>query len=58
VLVAIGVGTDGHRQILGVAEGEQEDLSGWSTFLRHLKDRSLRGVQLIISEPKRIEHRR
>jgi putative transposase len=26
VLVAIGVGTDGHRQILGVAEGQKEDL--------------------------------
>jgi len=26
VLIAIGVGTDGFRQILGVAEGEKEDL--------------------------------
>jgi transposase-like protein len=26
VLVAIGIGTDGYRQILGVAEGEKEDL--------------------------------
>ena len=39
VLVAIGVGTDGYRQILGVAEGEKEDLEGWRGFLRHLKDR-------------------
>ena len=29
VLVAIGVGADGHRQILGVAEGQKEDLEGW-----------------------------
>ena len=50
VLVAIGVGTDGHRQILGVAEGEKEDLEGWRGFLRHLKERGLRGVQLIISD--------
>jgi len=50
VLVAIGVGTDGHRQILGVAEGEKEDLEGWRGFLRHLKDRGLKGVQLIISD--------
>ena len=50
VLVAIGVGTDGYRQILGVAEGEKEDLSGWSGFLRHLKDRGIKGVQLIISD--------
>ncbi len=41
VLVAIGIGTDGYRQILGVAEGEKEDLEGWRGFLRHLKDRGL-----------------
>ena len=50
VLVAIGVGTDGFRQILGVAEGEKEDLEGWRGFLRHLKDRGLKGVRLIISD--------
>jgi len=50
VLVAIGVGTDGYRQILGVAEGEKEDLEGWRGFLRHLKDRGLSGVRLIISD--------
>ncbi len=50
VLVAIGIGADGHRQILGVAEGEKEDFQGWQGFLRHLKDRELAGVQLIISD--------
>jgi putative transposase len=50
VLIAIGVGTDGFRQILGVAEGEKEDLEGWRGFLRHLKDRGLKGVRLIISD--------
>jgi putative transposase len=50
VLVAIGVGSDGFRQILGVAEGEKEDLEGWRGFLRHLKDRGLNGVRLIISD--------
>jgi putative transposase len=50
VLVAIGVGTDGFRQILGVAEGEKEDLEGWRGFLRHLKDRGLQGVRLIVSD--------
>ena len=50
VLVAIGVGSDGFRQILGVAEGEKEDLEGWRSFLRHLKDRGLNGVRLIISD--------
>ena len=50
VLVAIGVASDGFRQILGVAEGEKEDLEGWRGFLRHLKDRGLTGVRLIISD--------
>lgn len=50
VLIAIGVASDGFRQILGVAEGEKEDLEGWRGFLRHLKDRGLSGVRLIISD--------
>jgi transposase-like protein len=50
VLVAIGVGADGYRRILGVAEGHKEDKSGWGGFLRHLKDRGLKGVQLVISD--------
>jgi putative transposase len=50
VLVAIGVGSDGYRQILGVQEGHKEDKSGWSGFLAHLKERGLKGVQLIVSD--------
>ncbi len=50
VLVAIGVNRDGYREILGIAEGAKEDKEGWLGFLRHLKDRGLRGVRLIISD--------
>jgi transposase-like protein len=50
VLLAIGVGTDGYRHILGVAEGDKEDVEGWRAFLRHLKARGLTGVRLIISD--------
>lgn len=50
VLVATGVGTDGYRQVLGVAEGHKEDKSGWSGFLAHLKQRGLKGVRLIVSD--------
>lgn len=50
VLVAIGVGADGYRRILGVAEGHKEDKSGWGGFLKHLKERGLTGVKLIISD--------
>lgn len=50
VLVAIGVTARGYRKILGVAEGAKEDKAGWSGFLRHLKERGLSGVRLIISD--------
>lgn len=50
VLVSIGVGLDGHRVILGVAEGAKEDRAGWAGFLAHLKERGLTGVELIVSD--------
>ncbi len=50
LLVAIGVTSEGHREVLGVCEGAKEDKSGWSAFLRHLVDRGLKGVELIISD--------
>src|SRR5271165_7067640 len=50
LLVAIGVNSEGYREILGICEGAKEDKAGWSAFLKHLKERGLRGVQLIISD--------
>jgi putative transposase len=50
VLVAVGVGSDGYREILGVAEGMKEDTESWREFLRYLKQRGLRGVKLVISD--------
>lgn len=50
VLVAIGVNQDGFREILGVAEGLKEDKESWLNFLRHLKTRGLKGVQMVISD--------
>lgn len=50
VLVAIGVNKEGYREILGVAEGAKEDKTGWNVFLRHLKERGLKGVELFISD--------
>ena len=49
VLVAIAVGRDGYREILGTCEGTKEDKESWRNFLRHLKERGLKGVRLIIS---------
>ncbi|MBX3355428.1 MAG: IS256 family transposase [Phycisphaeraceae bacterium] len=50
VLVAIGVNQEGFREILGVAEGTKEDTESWRSFLRHLKERGLRGVRLVVSD--------
>jgi len=50
VLVAIGVRSDGYREILGVAEGLKEDAESWRSFLRHLKERGLSGVRLVTSD--------
>jgi transposase-like protein len=50
VLVAIGVCSEGFREVLGVAEGAKEDKAGWLSFLRHLKDRGLRDVQIVIRD--------
>jgi putative transposase len=50
LLVAIAVNVEGYREILGIVEGAKEDKAGWSLFLRHLKERGLKGVRLIISD--------
>ncbi len=50
VLVAVGVNEDGYREILGVAEGAKEDKESWRNFLRYLKDRGLKGVNLVVSD--------
>jgi len=50
LLVAIGVNREGYREILGIVEGAKEDKAGWSAFLKHLKGRGLKGVELIVSD--------
>jgi putative transposase len=50
VLVAIGVNSEGFREIIGVSEGLKEDKESWCKFLRHLKDRGLEGVELVVSD--------
>ena len=50
VLVAVGVDSEGYREVLGVCEGTKEDKDSWLSFLRHLKDRGLKGVRLFISD--------
>ena len=50
VLVAIGVAQSGYRQILAVSEGAKEDRASWTEFLRGLKERGLKGVELFVSD--------
>jgi putative transposase len=50
VLVAIGVSQSGYRQILAVSEGAKEDKASWTEFLRGMKERGLKGVQLFVSD--------
>jgi transposase-like protein len=50
VLVAIGVNSDGFREIIGVAEGMKESKESWLGFLRWLKDRGLKSPDLMITD--------
>ena len=50
VLVAIGIGEDGKRRILGVSVSVSEHEVHWRTFLQSLVSRGLSGVQLIVSD--------
>src|SRR6266498_4120250 len=49
-VVAVGVNTEGWRQVLGVDVGPSEDQTFWTAFLRSLVRRGLRGVVLVVSD--------
>jgi putative transposase len=50
VIIAVGVNTDGRREVLGMAIGGSEAETFWIEFLRQLARRGLRGVKLVISD--------
>lgn len=50
VLVAIGVDTEGRRQVLAVESATRESTTSWREFVRGLKERGLCGVELVISD--------
>ena len=50
VIIAVGVHTDGVREVLGMAVGPSEAEPFWTSFLRTLTRRGLRGVKLVISD--------
>jgi transposase-like protein len=49
-VIATGVNSDGHREILGLDVMTTEDGAGWTEFLRGLVSRGLSGVKLATSD--------
>jgi putative transposase len=50
VIIAVGVNSDGRREVLGMDIGPSEAETFWTAFLRKLTRRGLRGVKLVISD--------
>ena len=50
VTIAVGVNSDGRREVLGMDIGCSEAETFWLDFLRKLTRRGLRGVKLVISD--------
>ena len=50
VMVAIGVNSDGRREIVGCAEGFTESKESWGEFLLWLRGRGLSGVRLVTGD--------
>jgi len=50
VIVAVGVNSDGRREVLGLDIGHSEAEVFWTAFLRKLRQRGLRGVKLVVSD--------
>jgi len=49
-LVAVGIDSDGYREVIGCQTANSEHNTEWSDFFRKLKARDLRGVKLTISD--------
>ena len=50
VLIAIGINSEGRREVLGVEIATRESKTTWKEFLESLKGRGLKGVELVISD--------
>jgi transposase-like protein len=50
VIVAVGVNSDGRREVLGMDIGPSEAETFWTAFLRKLARRGPRGVKLVVSD--------
>ncbi len=49
-VMAIGVNSEGYREVLGIDTFTEEDEASWSGFLKDLKARGMKDVGLVISD--------
>jgi putative transposase len=50
VIIAVAVSTDGRREIVGLGIGPSEAEPFWSSFIKGLVRRGLKGIKLVISD--------
>lgn len=50
ILVVVGVGMDGRREVLSVAEGMKEASESWREFIKGMLARGLKGVRLVTGD--------
>lgn len=50
LMIATGVNLEGYREMLGMMIADTESEAAWGEFFAHLKQRGLRGVDLITSD--------
>lgn len=50
VLIAYGINSDGTRDILGMLVADSESETSWDDLFKNLKERGLKGVDLIVSD--------
>lgn len=50
LMIATGINLDGYRELLGMMIGDTESEASWSEFFTYLKQRGLRGVEMITSD--------
>jgi len=50
VLIVVGIGEDGYREILAIDIANTKTKKSWSKVFQHLKERRLKEVKLVVSD--------
>lgn len=50
LVVAVGLGEDGYKHVLGADAFDTESRDGWEQFIGSLRERGLSGVRLVVSD--------